>query len=88
MSVLIARLEADGLVSRSGDEADGRSVVIAISGVGRQSLERIRQRRAARLQQVLAHLSTTDREAIAAALPAITGLIEKMDERRAVGAVR
>jgi DNA-binding MarR family transcriptional regulator len=88
MSVLVARLEADGLVSRSGEEADGRTVVISITAAGRRSLVRIRERRAASLQRTLAWLSAADREVVAAALPALTQLTEKMDEQQAVGAVR
>ncbi len=88
MSVLVARLEADALVSRSGDEADGRTVVVSITPAGRSSLGRIRERRAASLQRALGQLSATDLEAIAAALPAITQLTENMDELHAVGATR
>jgi DNA-binding MarR family transcriptional regulator len=88
MSALVAALEANGLVSRRGDSADGRTVVVSITDKGRRCLGRIRDRRSSSLQQSLANLSSEDRAAIAAAIPALAHLLEKMDERQAIAALR
>ena len=86
MSALIGRLETDGLVSRAGDETDGRTVVVSITGAGRRCLARLIQRRSESLARALLDLPATDRAAIAAALPALARLLETMEERNAVAA--
>ncbi|MHB8588305.1 MAG: MarR family winged helix-turn-helix transcriptional regulator [Candidatus Dormibacteraceae bacterium] len=84
MSAMIGRLEADGLVSRTGDEADGRTVVVAITGPGRDCLRRLIERRSESLERALSDLQAEDRDAIAAALPALARLLKTMEERNAV----
>lgn len=86
MSALIARLETDGLVSRAGDETDGRTVVVSITGAGRRCLARLIQRRSETLARALHDLPASDRAAIAAALPALARLLTTMEERNAVAA--
>jgi DNA-binding MarR family transcriptional regulator len=85
MSALIGRLEADGLVSRSGDEADGRTVFATITDAGRECLARLIERRSERLERALAALPADDRAVISAALPALARLLLEMEERIAVG---
>jgi DNA-binding MarR family transcriptional regulator len=88
MSALVARLEEDGLVSRTGDETDGRTVLVSITDAGRTSFVRIRARRSHSFQQALSRLSPEDRDAIAAALPALDRLLESFQDRQVVGAHR
>jgi DNA-binding MarR family transcriptional regulator len=87
MSDLVARLEADGLVKRAGDEADGRTVVVSITAAGRRCLARLIDRRAESIERTLSDLPAEDRAAVAAALPALGRLLKKMEERNAVGAI-
>jgi len=87
MSALIDRLEADGLVIRSGEETDGRTVVVSITDAGRDCLGRLIDRRAQSLERALLQLPAEDRAAIAAALPALRRVLEKMEERKSVGAL-
>jgi DNA-binding MarR family transcriptional regulator len=84
MSALIDRLETDGLVSRSGEETDGRTVVVSITKAGRNCLGRLIERRSDSLKRALAQLSGKDRDAIAAGLPALARLLEKMEDRTTV----
>jgi len=84
MSALIGRLETDGLVRRSGEEADGRTVVVSITPAGRRCLGRLIERRSESLQRALGYLPAKDRVAIAAALPSLASLLEKMEERNAL----
>jgi DNA-binding MarR family transcriptional regulator len=76
----VSRLEREGLVSRGGDPADGRVVVIRVTPAGRAL---IRKRRAARvrvLSGVLKELEPADRVALAAAVPALDRLAELVAE--------
>jgi DNA-binding MarR family transcriptional regulator len=84
MSALISRLEADGHISRGGDERDGRTVVVSITDAGRECLERLIERRSRSLERALAQLPAEDRNAITAALPPLRGLLEKMEDPKTV----
>jgi DNA-binding MarR family transcriptional regulator len=74
MTQLVARLEDAGLVSRGPDPADGRVVLVCITGFGRQTLAGRRRVRAERLAGMLDRLSPENRAALAAALPAMDAL--------------
>jgi DNA-binding MarR family transcriptional regulator len=68
---LIASLEDAGLLLRMTDPTDGRVSYLRLSDEGRATLTRIRGRRTALLQQRIAALSDTDRDALAAAVTAL-----------------
>ena len=74
MTQLIARLEDAGLVDRAADPADGRVVQVRITADGRAMLTRRRAVRAGRLAGLLDRLSPDERNALAAALPAMDAL--------------
>jgi DNA-binding MarR family transcriptional regulator len=74
MTQLIARLEDAGLVDRATDPADGRVVQVRITADGRAMLADRRAVRAGRLAGLLDRLSADEREALAAALPAMDAL--------------
>jgi DNA-binding MarR family transcriptional regulator len=61
-------LESLGLVARTADHHDGRSVLIALTPSGRGSLTTVRQARAAVLHNVLADWAERDRELLYALL--------------------
>lgn len=80
MTQLVSRLEREGLVSRGGDPADGRVVVVSVTAAGRAA---VRKRRAARIRAlsgVLKELPPAERAALAAAAPALDRLAELVDE--------
>ncbi len=87
MSDLIGRLVADGLVKRTGDGSDGRTVLVSITAPGRRCLGRLIERRSESLERALNDLKAQDRVAIAAALPALARLLKTMEERNAVAAL-
>jgi DNA-binding MarR family transcriptional regulator len=76
MTVLVIRMERLGWVRRVPDTGDGRAVNVTITPVGRQVLARVSTARAEVLAERLAVLSPAQREALAAALPAVDALIE------------
>jgi DNA-binding MarR family transcriptional regulator len=77
MTVLVRRLEQDGLVERTADPADARSSRIALTDAGRAELNAVREDRAALLAGRLAALDPAAREAIAAAVPALDDLLSQ-----------
>jgi DNA-binding MarR family transcriptional regulator len=74
MTQLIARLQDAGLVDRAADPDDGRVVQVRITADGRAVLAGRRAVRAERLAARLAGLSPHERDALAAALPAMDAL--------------
>jgi DNA-binding MarR family transcriptional regulator len=75
MTVLVNRLEADGLVRKTRDAADARAVRVEITDAGREQLRVTRAGRAAVLQTRLDRLDDEARAALAAALPALDQLL-------------
>ena len=76
---LIARLEDDGLVTRTADPADGRSSLIAISDGGRALLHDARTRKDAFLARRLRDLPAEDRATLARAAVLLERLLEEED---------
>jgi DNA-binding MarR family transcriptional regulator len=76
MTQLVSRLERGGLAVRGADPQDGRVVLIEITPAGREAMRQRRTDRAQRLTDLLAHLTEAERDAIAAALPAIERLTQ------------
>jgi DNA-binding MarR family transcriptional regulator len=74
MTTLVVRLERDGLVERGPDAADRRAVLVSITAEGLATLRRFSAARAEVLGARLATLDAADRDAIAAALPALDRL--------------
>jgi DNA-binding MarR family transcriptional regulator len=74
MTTLLSRLERDGLVERGPDPADARAVLATITAEGLERLTTIRAARAAVIEARLAELDPEDRDALAAAIPALAKL--------------
>jgi DNA-binding MarR family transcriptional regulator len=81
MTQLVTRLEKDGYAQRSSDPADGRVVVVSITEAGRAAVEHRRAVHAAALSDRLQALSPADRDAIVAALPAMTRLSRLIEQQ-------
>jgi DNA-binding MarR family transcriptional regulator len=75
MTQLVGRLADAGLVTKCADPADGRVVHVQLTDSGRDLLARRRDFRTERLSVLLARLSRTDQDALAAALPAMNALV-------------
>lgn len=73
---LVTRLERDGLVRRAPDPSDGRATLVHITDAGREIVESRRADRAARLVPLLGGLSATERQQLAAAVPALRRVAE------------
>ena len=73
---LVARLEADGLVTRTADPADGRSALIATTPAARALLGEMRTRKDAFLTRRLRALDAEDRAVLARAAALLDRLLE------------
>ncbi|MHB1613223.1 MAG: MarR family winged helix-turn-helix transcriptional regulator [Actinomycetes bacterium] len=74
MTVLVTRLEHDGLAERRPDPTDGRAVLVVLTAAGRRYVRRRRQAGAASLTGLIAELPAGQATALRGALPAIIGL--------------
>jgi DNA-binding MarR family transcriptional regulator len=75
MTVLVRRLEQDGLVERTPDPDDARASQITLTAAGRAELHAVREARAALLAARLEAVDPAAREALAAAIPALDDLL-------------
>ncbi len=77
MAQTVGELEADGLVSRRPDPADGRRALLELTGQGRQMLEADRRQREGWLIQAIAEgFSEQEQQALARAVALLTRLAE------------
>ncbi|MEU2929478.1 MarR family transcriptional regulator [Streptomyces sp. NPDC007251] len=76
LTQLVTRLERDGLVERRPDPADGRAVLVHITDSGRKIGQSRHEDRGRHLTPLIAQLTPAERQAIAAALPALTRLAQ------------
>jgi DNA-binding MarR family transcriptional regulator len=75
MAQTVSELEADGLVSRRPDPADGRRVLLELTAKGREALEADRRRRDGWLAQTIAEsFSEDEQQTLARAVPLLTRL--------------
>jgi DNA-binding MarR family transcriptional regulator len=74
VAACLTSLEADGLVTREPDPADGRRVVVSLTAAGKRALQRRDEASVARLESVLRTFSSRERQALAAALPLLERL--------------
>lgn len=85
MTQLVARLNDDGLLSRTPSPTDRRSVVVTLTDAGRAALATRRARRTEFISDSLMELDGGEQRAIVAALPALGRLVEATRERGAAG---
>ncbi|MEU3518043.1 MarR family transcriptional regulator [Streptomyces sp. NPDC006654] len=78
MASTLAQLEQRGLVGRTPDAADGRRSIVAVTEDGRAVLAERRSESVQRLATVIDELSAAERAALAAALPVLGRLAERL----------
>ena len=79
---VVTVLEEAGLVARRPDPSDARASTIAITDLGRQTMDQLRDEGTALLAQSLLLLSAEQRAALAAALPSLELLAEADNQAR------
>ncbi len=80
VSTLVGRLTAAGLLERTRAVSDGRSVRLSVTEAARQRIASWRDLRAELAALALDRLSAGDRDAIAAALPALLRFAATLEE--------
>ena len=80
VSTMVSQLAADGLLNRGRAEADGRSVQLTVTAAGAARVEQWRDLRAELAGRALDRLPLAERQAIRAAVPALSRLAEQMEE--------
>ncbi|MGW5657626.1 MarR family transcriptional regulator [Streptomyces humi] len=78
MASTLAQLEQRGLVGRTPDAADGRRSIVAVTAEGRSVLAERRSESVRRLAAVLDEFSAAERATLAAALPLLGRLAERL----------
>lgn len=73
---LVTRLERDGLVRRAPDPSDGRATLVHITAAGQEVVAARRADRTARLVPLVDGLTAAERQALAAAVPALRRIAE------------
>ena len=77
---IVTRLEAEGLIDRAPDPADGRSALLSVTAAGREFLRRLRSRKTAFLARRMRELPDADVAALEHAAEVLEHLLE--DKRR------
>jgi DNA-binding MarR family transcriptional regulator len=75
MSRLVSAMEAEGLVRRAVNGADGRSVVLHATAKGRRVLERARELRLSLLEDLLSRASDSELSTVRAAAAIVDRLV-------------
>jgi len=77
---IVTKLERDGLVERRPHPSDGRAVLVHLTAAGRSIVDGRRADRRAHLAALTGRLTRDERAAVAAALPALTRMVELSKE--------
>jgi DNA-binding MarR family transcriptional regulator/GNAT superfamily N-acetyltransferase len=75
LSRILARFEADGLITRERSAADARRQVIRLAAAGQTAIADLDSRSAAQTARLLAHLPDDDQRKLIDAMHVITGLL-------------
>jgi DNA-binding MarR family transcriptional regulator len=81
VSTLVGRLVEQGLLARGRDQRDSRAAALSLTPAARRRISACRDRRGPILGDALSSLDAEDRDAIAAALPALARLAQVLEER-------
>jgi DNA-binding MarR family transcriptional regulator len=79
VSVLVQQLVTAGLVSRTARPEDRRAVMLELTDAGRQTLTDWLAAHQRRLSGALSRLPAADQQAISAALPALSRLVDVLE---------
>jgi DNA-binding MarR family transcriptional regulator len=80
VSTMVSKLTEDGLLTRGRVASDGRSVRLTVTEAGAARVDQWRDIRADLAGRAFARLTPADRQAIAAAIPALTQLAAQMED--------
>lgn len=79
VSVLVQQLVVAGLVARTAHPDDRRAVRLELTGQGWSTLQQWQQAHEHRLELAIGCLTQLDRDAVLAALPALSRLVDELE---------
>ena len=79
VSTMVSQLAADGLLRRGRASSDGRTVRLTPTSAGTERIAQLQDIRSDLAGRALGRLGEADRQAIRAAIPALTRLAEQME---------
>ncbi|MBX6387241.1 MAG: MarR family transcriptional regulator [Microbispora sp.] len=82
MSRILAKFEADGLVTRERSAEDARRQVVRLTPKGRDTFGVLDRRSAAEIETLLAKLTDAERRRLVSAMSTVRSLLEQPAERR------
>jgi DNA-binding MarR family transcriptional regulator/N-acetylglutamate synthase-like GNAT family acetyltransferase len=85
LSRMLKRFEADGLVQRRKDAADGRATAVSLTAVGEALFAELDRKAAATIQEAIAPLTEPERERLTTAMGLISHLTAKEPGSAEVG---
>jgi len=88
MSVLVTGLEQAGLAERRREPADKRVVLVALTAAGSEYIRARRRAGAEAFAELIDKLSDAEAAALAAAVPALSRLLDLDSDRRTAAAAR
>ena len=80
VSTMVSKLAEDGLLNRDRVASDGRSVRLSVTEAGAARVEQWRDIRTDLAGRAIDLLAPADRQALVAAIPALSRLAERMEE--------
>jgi DNA-binding MarR family transcriptional regulator len=80
LTSLVAKLERDGLVTRSPDPTDGRAVLLSLTAEGEEIVRARRTSRVERLTELVDQLSDEERALLAGSVHVLKRLTEIADD--------
>ena len=80
VSTMVSKLAEDGLLNRDRVASDGRSVRLSVTEAGAARVEQWRDIRTDLAGRAIDLLAPADRQALVAAIPALSRLAEQMEE--------
>jgi DNA-binding MarR family transcriptional regulator/GNAT superfamily N-acetyltransferase len=80
VSRLLSALTRRKLVRQAASEADGREKFLTLTATGRKAVARLNQQSTTQIEEMLAHLTDVDREAIAGSLTHVRSVLAKAAE--------
>jgi DNA-binding MarR family transcriptional regulator/N-acetylglutamate synthase-like GNAT family acetyltransferase len=82
VSRLLSALTRRKLVRQTASETDGREKLLALTATGRKAIARLDRQSTVQIEQMLAHLTADDREAMVAALRRVRAILAGESKRR------
>ena len=79
LSRILARFEADGLITRRRSDSDARRRVITLTGAGEQAFQGLDQRSAEQIGGLLDHLTDAEQQRLTTAMATIQEITRRRD---------